>query len=51
MKFTKFGKALLMSALSVAVIFGVSSCIQSYTVGFLYVTGTLTSGTAGQGII
>jgi 6-phosphogluconolactonase (cycloisomerase 2 family) len=51
MKFTKFGKALLMSALSVAVIFGVSSCIQSYTVGFLYVTGTLTAGTAGQGII
>jgi 6-phosphogluconolactonase len=51
MKFTKFGKALLMSALSIAVIFGVSSCIQSYTVGFLYVTGTLTSGTAGQGII
>jgi 6-phosphogluconolactonase (cycloisomerase 2 family) len=51
MKFTKFGKALLMSALSVAVIFGVSSCIQSYTVGYLYVTGTLTAGTAGQGII
>jgi 6-phosphogluconolactonase (cycloisomerase 2 family) len=51
MKFTKFGKALLMSALSVAVIFGVSSCIQSYSVGFLYVTGTLTAGTAGQGII
>ena len=51
MKFTKFGKALLMSALSVAVIFGVSSCIRSYTVGFLYVTGTLTAGTAGQGII
>ena len=51
MKFTIFGKALLMSALSVAVIFGVSSCIQSYTVGYLYVTGTLTAGTAGQGII
>ena len=51
MKFTKFGKALLVSALSVAVIFGVSSCIQSYSVGFLYVTGTLTAGTAGQGII
>jgi hypothetical protein len=51
MKFTKFGKALLMSALSVAVIFGVSSCVQSYTVGFSYVTGTLTAGTAGQGIV
>jgi 6-phosphogluconolactonase (cycloisomerase 2 family) len=51
MKFTKFGKALLMSALSIAVIFGVSSCIEDYSVGFLYVTGTLTAGTAGQGII
>jgi len=51
MKFTKFGKALLMSALSVAVILGVSSCVQSYTVGYLYVTGTLTAGTAGQGIV
>ncbi len=51
MKFKKFGMALLMSALSVAVIFGVSSCIEDYSVGFLYVTGTLTSGTTGQGII
>ena len=43
MKFTKFGKALLMSALSVGVILGVTSCVQSYTVGFLYVTGNSTS--------
>ena len=51
MKFRKFGKALLMSALSAGAVFSVTSCVQSYTVGFLYVTGTQTSGTAGQGII
>jgi 6-phosphogluconolactonase len=48
MKFTKFGKALLMSALSAAVALSVSSCVESYTVGFLYVTGTVTTGTAGS---
>jgi Lactonase, 7-bladed beta-propeller len=48
MKFTKFGKALLMSALSAAVALSVSSCVESYTVGFLYVTGTVTAGTAGS---
>ena len=51
MKFTKFGKALLMSALSVGVVLGISSCVQSYSVGFLYVTGTVTSQTNGNGII
>jgi 6-phosphogluconolactonase (cycloisomerase 2 family) len=51
MKFTKFGKALMMSALSAAVILSVTSCVESYTVGFLYVTGTVTSGTGGEGII
>ncbi len=51
MKFTKFGKALLMSALSAGVALGVTSCVQSYTVGFLYVTGTVTSGSIGNGII
>ncbi len=51
MKFRKFGKALLMSALSVGAVLSVTSCVQSYTVGFLYVTGTQTSGTPGQGII
>ena len=40
MKFTKFGKALLMSALSAGVVLGITSCVQSYSVGFLYVTGT-----------
>jgi hypothetical protein len=51
MKFKKFGKALLLSALSAGVILSVTSCIQSYSVGYLYVTGTVTSGTNGNGII
>ncbi|MGA2206530.1 MAG: hypothetical protein ABSG10_07340 [Terracidiphilus sp.] len=51
MKLTKFGKALWMGALSAAVVFGVTSCIQSYTVGFLYVTGTVTASTGNNGII
>lgn len=51
MKFKKFGKALLMSALSVVVVLSVSSCVQSYTVGFLYVTGTVTAQSSGNGII
>jgi hypothetical protein len=51
MKFTKFGKALLMSALSAGVVLGVTSCVQSYTVGFLYVTGTVTAQNSSNGII
>jgi hypothetical protein len=51
MKFTKFGKALLISALSAGVIFSVTSCIQDYSVGYLYVTGTVTASTSGNGII
>src|ERR1039457_2417977 len=51
MKFKKFGKALLMSALSAGVVLGVTSCIQNYSVGYLYVTGTVTAGTNGNGII
>lgn len=51
MKFRKFGKALLMGALSAGVVLGVSSCIQSYTVGFLYVTGIDTPESNGNGII
>lgn len=50
MRFRKFGKALLMSAVSIGAILGVSSCVQSFTVGFLFVTGTSTAGN-GQGII
>ena len=51
MKFTKFGKALLMGALSVGVVLGITSCVQSYSVGYLYVTGTVTAQTSGAGII
>jgi len=51
MKFMKFGKALLMCALSLGVVLSISSCIQSYSVGFLYVTGTSTAQTTGNGIV
>jgi 6-phosphogluconolactonase (cycloisomerase 2 family) len=51
MKFKKFGKALLLSALSAGVVFSVSSCVQSYSVGFLYVTGTTTAAPNGNGIV
>lgn len=51
MKFRKFGKALLMGALSAGVILGVTSCVESYTVGFLYVTGTVTVQPSGNGVI
>ncbi len=51
MKFTKFGKALLTGALSAGVILGVSSCVESYTVGYLYVTGTVTASPNSNGII
>jgi len=51
MRFTKFGKALCMGALSAGVVFGITSCVQSYTVGFLYVTGTVTASSGSNGII
>jgi 6-phosphogluconolactonase (cycloisomerase 2 family) len=51
MKFMKYGKALLMSALSAGVVLSVTSCVQSYSVGYLYVTGTVTSESNGNGII
>jgi 6-phosphogluconolactonase len=51
MKFTKFGKALLMTALSVGVVLSITSCVQSYSVGFLYVTGTVTAQSSNNGII
>jgi hypothetical protein len=51
MKFRKFGRVLLMTALSAGVVIGISSCVQSYSVGFLYVTGTQTASTTGQGVI
>jgi 6-phosphogluconolactonase (cycloisomerase 2 family) len=51
MKFTKFGKALLMSAISAGVVFSVTSCLEDYSVGYLYVTGTVTADTTGNGIV
>jgi hypothetical protein len=51
MRFTKFGKALSIGALSLGVVYGVTSCVESYTVGFLYVTGTVTASTGDNGII
>ncbi|MFZ0394505.1 MAG: beta-propeller fold lactonase family protein [Terracidiphilus sp.] len=51
MKFRKFGKALLISAATVGAVLCVTSCVQSYTVGFLYVTGNVTAETTGQGVI
>ena len=51
MKFKKFGKALLLSALSAGVVLSVTSCVRSYSVGYLYVTGTVTSQSNGNGII
>jgi 6-phosphogluconolactonase len=51
MKFRKFGKALLLTAISGGTVFGISSCVQSFTVGYLYVTGTQTASTTGAGII
>jgi 6-phosphogluconolactonase (cycloisomerase 2 family) len=51
MKFRKFGKALLMTALAAGMVFGITSCKQSYTVGYLYVTGTQTASSTGEGVI
>ena len=51
MTFSKFGKTLLMTTLSLGVILGVSSCVQTYTVGYLYVTGTNTASTGVNGIL
>ncbi len=51
MKFKKFGKALLMSALSAGVALSITSCVQSYSVGFLYVTGNQTAQSTGNGVI
>ena len=51
MRFTRFGKALCMCALSVGVVFGITSCVQSYTVGYLYVTGNVTASPGSNGII
>jgi len=51
MKFKKFGKALLLSALSAVAVLGITSCIRSYSVGYLFVVGTTTAESTGNGII
>jgi hypothetical protein len=51
MKFRKFGKTVLTAALSSAIVFSLSSCVRSFTVGYLYVTGTVTATPSGPGII
>jgi 6-phosphogluconolactonase (cycloisomerase 2 family) len=51
MKFRKFGKTVLTAALSTAIVFSLSSCVRSFTVGYLYVTGTVTNTPTGNGII
>jgi 6-phosphogluconolactonase (cycloisomerase 2 family) len=51
MRLMKFGKALLMSAISAGIILGITSCVQSYTVGYLYVTGTNSAASSNNGII
>ena len=51
MTFRKFGKTVLTAALSSAIVFSLSSCVRSFTVGYLYVTGTVTATPSGPGII
>jgi 6-phosphogluconolactonase (cycloisomerase 2 family) len=51
MKFRKFGKTVLTAALSSAIVFSLSSCVRSFTAGYLYVTGTVTATPSGNGII
>jgi 6-phosphogluconolactonase (cycloisomerase 2 family) len=51
MRLMKFGKTLLMSAASAGLILGMTSCVQSYTVGYLYVTGTNSAAASNNGII
>ena len=51
MKFTKLGKAVLISAISAVVALSITSCVESFTVGYLYVTGTVTNQSGGNGIL
>jgi len=41
----------LTAALSSAIVFSLSSCVRSFTVGYMYVTGTVTATPSGNGII
>jgi 6-phosphogluconolactonase (cycloisomerase 2 family) len=40
MKFRKLGQALLAAVVSTGIMFGVTSCADDYTVGYVYVLGT-----------
>jgi len=40
-----------MIAISAGIILGITSCVQSYTVGYLYVTGTTNAASSNSGII
>jgi 6-phosphogluconolactonase (cycloisomerase 2 family) len=51
MKFKKFGKTLLMIAISAGIMLGITSCVQSYSVGYLYVTGTNNAASSNIGIV
>jgi len=51
MKFRKFGKTVLTAALASAIAFSLSSCVTSFTSGYIYVTGTVTATPTGNGII
>jgi 6-phosphogluconolactonase (cycloisomerase 2 family) len=53
MKFRNYGQVLLATVVSLGLVFGLSSCTSSYTVGFLYVVGTssTTAPNAANGII
>ncbi len=50
MKFRKFGQAALALVVSLGLGVGVTSCSRSYTVGYLYVTGTQYNQIAGFNI-
>src|ERR1700679_3073054 len=51
MKLMKFGKAILMCAVSGAAALSITSCDESYATGYLYVTGIITAQSTGNGII
>jgi 6-phosphogluconolactonase (cycloisomerase 2 family) len=40
MKFSKVGQVLMALVVSLGFVFGVTSCTRSYTIGYLYVTGS-----------
>jgi 6-phosphogluconolactonase len=51
MKFSKFGRTAMAAALSSAIVLSLSSCVRSFTVGYLYTTGTVTANSGQNGII